>query len=187
MSIYQFTAQKPNGEQLSLENYAGKYLLIVNTASKCQFTSQFDELQKMYDRYQTDGFEIIGFPCNQFAEQEPGTSEEAESFCRINYGVKFQMFAKVNVNGEDAAPLFQYLKQTAPFQGFDPENIQAKLLKLVITEKHPEWLFGDSVKWNFTKFLIDRNGQVLKRYEPTYDMERMNWDIKFLTKFGKLQ
>lgn len=104
MTIFQFHAEKPNGDALSLTQYSGNVTLIVNTASKCQFTPQFDDLQRIYDRFQNEGFEILGFPCNQFADQEPGTSEEAASFCRLNYGVKFQIFSKVNVNGEDAAP-----------------------------------------------------------------------------------
>jgi len=180
MTIHQFHAEKPNGETLPLSQYAGNVILIVNTASKCQFTPQFDDLQRIYDRFQKAGFEILGFPSNQFAGQEPGSSEEAAAFCQINYGVKFRIFSKVNVNGEDAAPLFQYLKQQAPFQGFDSNNVQAKLLKLMVMDKHPEWLVGDSIKWNFTKFLIDRNGNVIKRYEPTDEMENIVEDIQKL-------
>ena len=180
MTIHQFYAEKPNGDPLPLSKYAGNVILIVNTASKCQFTPQFDDLQRIYDRFQKEGFEILGFPSNQFAGQEPGSSEEAASFCQINYGVKFRIFSKVNVNGEDASPLFQYLKQQAPFQGFDPNNIQAKLLRLMVMDKHPEWIVGDAIKWNFTKFLIDRQGNVIKRYEPTDDMENIVADIQSL-------
>lgn len=180
MSIYQFNATKPSGDVLELSRFSGKVLLIVNTASKCQFTVQFDDLQRIYDRYQGQDFEILGFPCNQFAEQEPGTGEEAEAFCRINYGVRFNMFSKINVNGEEADPLFQFLKQEAPFQGFDTDDIQAKLLKLKIMDTHPEWLVGDAIKWNFTKFLIDQNGHVLRRYEPTEDLETVDQDIQRL-------
>lgn len=180
MSIYQFEVEKPNGEMVSLEQYKGKVMLIVNTASKCQFTPQFADLQRMYERFKHRGLEILGFPCNQFAEQEPGTSEEAASFCQINYGVTFPMFAKVNVNGKDAAPLFKYLKQQAPFQGFDTDQIQAKLLKLMLAEKYPELLVGDDIKWNFTKFLIDQQGNVVKRFEPTDEMDSIAADIKRL-------
>lgn len=180
MLIYQFDVEKPNGEIISLEQYKGKVVLIVNTASKCQFTPQFGDLQRIYDRHKDRGLEILGFPCNQFAEQEPGTSEEAASFCQINYGVTFQMFAKVNVNGEDAAPLFKYLKQQAPFQGFDPDQVQARLLKMKISEKYPELLVGDSIKWNFTKFLIDQNGNVVRRFEPTEDIDNIEAEVKRL-------
>jgi glutathione peroxidase len=180
MSIYEFNATKTNGDVLTLSQFSGKALLIVNTASKCQFTSQFDDLQRIYDRYQDEDFEILGFPCNQFAEQEPGSGEEAAAFCRINYGVQFPIFSKINVNGEEADPLFRFLKQEAPFQGFNTDDIQAKLLKLMIMDKYPEWLVGDAIKWNFTKFLIDRDGQVLHRYEPTDDLEDVNLDIQRL-------
>ncbi|WP_027409852.1 glutathione peroxidase [Anoxybacteroides tepidamans] len=166
MSIYQFDVKKANGESISLSNYKGKTLLIVNTASQCRFTPQFQDLQKLYEKYQPNGLEILGFPCNQFGEQEPGSNEEAVSFCQLNYGVTFPIFAKMDVNGPHAHPLFQYLKQQAPFQGFDETNSMAKLLKLMILDKAPEWLAGDEIKWNFTKFLIDANDRVIRRYEP---------------------
>ncbi|GMB09160.1 glutathione peroxidase [Thermolongibacillus altinsuensis] len=166
MRVYDFIVEKANGEPISLEQYKGKVLLIVNTASKCTFTPQFDDLQKLYEKYHDRGFEILGFPCNQFGAQEPGSSEEAVGFCQRNYGVEFPIFAKVDVNGEEAHPLFTYLKKQAPFQGFDETNVNAKLLKLMISDKNPEWLVGDEIKWNFTKFLIDREGNVVKRYEP---------------------
>ena len=167
MTIYHFKAEKTNGETVSLEDYKGKVLLIVNTASKCTFTPQFEDLQTLYKNYQDAGFEILGFPCNQFGGQEPGSNEEASSFCQLNYGVTFPIFSKVTVNGEQEAPLFKFLKESAPFRGFDESNIHEKLLKLMITEKNPEWLVGDSIKWNFTKFLIDRDGHVVKRFEPS--------------------
>lgn len=166
MSIYDFSAVMPNGEQVSLSKFKGKVILIVNTASKCQFTPQYDDLQKLYERYEDAGLVILGFPCNQFAEQEPGTSEEAASFCKLNYGVKFPVFAKVDVNGKDAHPLFQYLKKEAPFKGFDDTDGKGKLLKLIVSEKAPQWLTGDDIKWNFTKFLVDHEGRVIERYEP---------------------
>lgn len=184
MTVYQFEIEKANGTKVSLEEYKNKVLLIVNTASKCKFTPQFDDLQKIYSEYHEKGLEILGFPCNQFGEQEPGTSEEAVSFCQINYGVKFPIFAKVEVNGDDAHPLFQYLKNEAPFKGFDENNIQAKLLKMMITERNPEWLVGNEIKWNFTKFLIDRQGKVLRRYEPTAEMGAIAKDIDKLLTFA---
>ncbi|MBP1157249.1 glutathione peroxidase [Paenibacillus sp. PvR098] len=160
-----------------MSNYKGKVLLIVNTASKCKFTPQFDDLQKLYEQYREYGFEILGFPCNQFGEQEPGSNEEAASYCQINYGVKFPVFSKIEVNGSQASPLFEYLKKEAPFQGFDESNINAKLLKMMISEKNPEWLVGDSIKWNFTKFLVNQEGEVLRRYEPSEEPADITNDI----------
>lgn len=180
MEIYQFEAARPNGQIVSLSDYRNKVLLIVNTASQCQFTPQFEDLQKLYDRFGSDRFEILGFPCNQFGEQEPGKSEEAESFCKLNYGVTFPIFAKVNVNGPDAHPLFKHLIKSQPFRGFDETNIQEKLLKLMIFEKAPALLVGDEIKWNFTKFLVDANGRVQKRYEPTDDFSGIAADIEQL-------
>lgn len=180
MEIYQFEGERANGQKVSLSEYRNKVLLIVNTASKCKFTPQFDDLQKLYDRFKGERFEILGFPCNQFGEQEPGSSEEAESFCKLNYGVSFPIFAKVDVNGPNAHPLFKYLVQCQPFRGFDETNFQEKLLKMMIFEKTPAWLTGDSIKWNFTKFLIDAEGRVRKRYEPTDEFSVIADDIEQL-------
>jgi len=180
MSVYGFEAQKPNGQAVSLSEYRNKVLLIVNTASKCKFTPQFDDLQKLYNQFKDSPFEILGFPCNQFGEQEPGTSEEAEAFCKINYGVTFPIFAKVDVNGEHAHPLFKYLVTQLPFRGFDETNFQEKLLKMMIFDKNPIWLTGDQIKWNFTKFLIDADGQPVKRYEPTDEFSVIAEDIRKL-------
>ncbi|GLH62775.1 glutathione peroxidase [Parageobacillus sp. G301] len=141
MSVYDFTVKTIRGEEQSLADYRGKVLLIVNTASKCGFTPQYKELQELYEQYRDRGFVVLGFPCNQFGHQEPGTEEEIEQFCQVNYGVTFPMFAKVDVNGENAHPLFQYLKEKAP------------------------GVFGTkAIKWNFTKFLVDRNGNVVARF-----------------------
>ncbi|GFN34099.1 glutathione peroxidase [Paenibacillus xylaniclasticus] len=178
MTIYDFTVRQSNGKRIPLYQYEGKPVLIMNTASKCKFTSQFSELQSLYDQYHEAGVEFLGFPCNQFGGQEPGSNEEAASFCQINYGVKFPMLAKVDVNGESAHPLFDYLKKAAPFKGFDESNINEKLLKLMITDMNPEWLHGDSIKWNFTKFLIDRQGQVVARFEPADDIDKIAASIE---------
>jgi glutathione peroxidase len=137
-------------------------------------------MQKLYDRYKEQGLQIIGFPCNQFAEQEPGSSEEAESFCQINYGVKFPMFSKMDVNGEAAHPLYDFLKKSGPFEGFDESDVQAKLLKLMVADKAPEWLHGDAIKWNFTKFLIDAEGHVVKRFEPVDSIDEIQANIEQL-------
>ncbi|MCR8634250.1 MULTISPECIES: glutathione peroxidase [Paenibacillus] len=184
MTIYDFNIVKTNGERMPLYHFKDKVVLIVNTASKCTFTPQFEDLQKLYDQYHALGVEIIGFPCNQFGEQEPGSNQEASSFCQINYGVKFPIAAKLEVNGEHAHPLFDYLKRAAPFQGFDEANFNAKLLKMMITEKSPEWLYGDSIKWNFTKFLIDQEGKVIRRFEPTDELDILKSSIDELLQTG---
>lgn len=141
MSIYQFSANTIDGQQVSLNDYQGKVLLIVNTASKCGFTPQFEGLEKLYQELHEQGLEILGFPCNQFGSQDPGTSGEIQEFCQLNYGVSFPMFEKIEVNGNDAHPLYRYLKGQA---------------KGVLGSK--------AIKWNFTKFLVDQNGKTLKRY-----------------------
>lgn len=143
MTVYRFSAKTITGEEISLREYEGQVLLIVNTASRCGFTPQYKELQQLYERFREQGFVVLGFPCNQFGNQEPGTEDEISRFCKINYGVTFPMFAKVNVNGTNAHPLFKYLK-----------------------EKAPGVLGSKAIKWNFTKFLIDRNGNVVARFAP---------------------
>lgn len=169
MSIYNFTANSITGKPVTLEEYKDKVVMIVNTASKCRFTTQYSDLQNLYSRYQKQGFEILGFPCNQFGEQEPGSNDDVQSFCQRNYGVSFPMFEKIDVRGSKAHPLFTYLTQQAPFTGFDETQIQAKLLHAFLREKFPEFLIDDSVKWNFTKFLIDRNGNIVSRFEPSVE------------------
>lgn len=156
MSIYKFTMRDSFGDDIPFSTYKGKVLLIVNTASKCGFTPQFQGLQALYDEYQTQGLEILGFPCNQFAGQDPGSSEEIRSFCQINYGVTFPIFEKINVNGKDAAPLYQYLK------------------------KQKRGALGSRIQWNFTKFLVDRQGNVVGRYAPDVKPEELKPDIEKL-------
>ncbi|MGE7779992.1 glutathione peroxidase [Peribacillus sp. NPDC097264] len=157
MSIYEFKVKKINGDVISLEEYKGKVLIIVNTASKCGFSPQYDDLQSLYVQYKEDGLEVLGFPCNQFLNQEPGDELEIDSYCKLNHGVTFPMFAKVNVNGKDAHPLFSY-----------------------ITENAPGMMGSKSIKWNFTKFLIDREGNIVNRYAPKTKPLEMEEDIKKL-------
>lgn len=140
--IYDFEVSSIDGEKIPMSKYKGNVLLIVNTASKCGFTSQFEGLQKLYEKYSHKGFTILGFPCNQFKDQEPGNAEEIKNFCSLNYDVTFPMFAKIDVNGKSADPLYKHLKSKA--KGFLSENI----------------------KWNFTKFLVDRDGNIVKRFSP---------------------
>lgn len=180
MSIYDFEVKSIDGRELSLAEFKGKVVIIVNTASKCGFTPQYEELQKLYDKYAKRGLEILGFPSNQFAAQEPGTNDEVRTFCKLNYGVTFPLFAKDDVRGENAQPLFNYLTAQAPFKGLDLNHPIGEKLQSVLKEQFPEFLEGDSIKWNFTKFLIDRQGNVAGRYEPTTSPLDMQKDIEKL-------
>ncbi len=158
MSIYDFKVQTMEGEWIDLSIYQGKVVLIVNTASNCGFTPQFAELEGLYQQFSKTDFEILGFPCNQFGHQDPGTNQEILEFCQIHYGVTFPMMAKVDVNGEKADPLFVYLR------------------------KETKSLLSDKIKWNFTKFLINKEGKVVKRYSPATTPKQMESDIKMLLK-----
>lgn len=153
-TIYDFKALTSNGKELDFDQFRGKVLLIVNTASKCGFTSQFAGLEELNQRYKDKGLVVIGFPCNQFASQDPGSDEEISNFCRINYGVTFQMMKKIDVNGKNADPIFQFLKDRS-------KNI-----------------FSDDIKWNFTKFLVASDGITVRRYAPTVKPNRMRKDIE---------
>lgn len=166
MTIYDFAVNNINGENIPLAKYKGKVLLIVNTASKCRFTTQFEDLQKLYERYSDKGLEILGFPCNQFLEQEPGTSKQIQSFCSLNYGVTFPLFEKVKVNGESAHPLYKFLIEMAPFKGLDTTKSSNRLFEAMVKEIYPEYSVGNAVRWNFTKFLVDQDGNVIDRFEP---------------------
>lgn len=166
MSIYDFKVNDIDGNEVSLDEYKGKVIIIVNTASKCGYTPQFQDLQSLYEKYENKGLVILGFPCNQFLGQEPGNNDEVKSFCLLNYGVTFPMFEKVDVRGLNAIPLFNFLTHQKPFEGFNLEKVQQKLLYSVISEKYPESLVDNSIKWNFTKFVIDRSGNIVNRFEP---------------------
>lgn len=180
MSVHSFKAKLSNGEEIGLDSYKGKVMLIVNTASKCGLTPQYEGLEKLYETYKDKGFTVLGFPCNQFGGQEPGTNEEISSFCSLNYQVEFPIFQKIDVNGENAHPLYQYLRKEAP----EDENLDKNsgLYKHLSTNA-PELLEGSNIKWNFTKFLIDKDGSVVERYAPTTTPEEIQNDIeKLLTK-----
>lgn len=165
MNIYDFKVKTIDGEDKNLSDYKGKALLIVNVASKCGFTKQYDGLEDLYKKYQDKGFEILGFPCNQFAEQEPGSSDEIKDFCRLNFGVTFPLFEKINVRGENAHPLYKYLSENATFKGFDETSESGKFLSDFLKKNFPDSLEGNSIKWNFTKFLIDKDGNLIERFE----------------------
>ena len=156
-SIYDFSAKTIDGDERKLDAYKGKTMLIVNVASKCGFTPQYKGLEEMYEKFRDKGLVVLGFPCDQFGHQEPGDAEEIREFCRLNYEVSFPLFAKIKVNGDDAEPLYQHLK--AEEKGF---------------------LGSEFIKWNFTKFLIDGQGRVVKRYAPTVTPESLTADIEAL-------
>lgn len=159
MSIYDIEVVKNNGDVTTLNEYSGKVLLIINSATGCGFTPQYDALQDMYEELKEKGFEILDFPCNQFANQAPGSDEEIASFCSGRYGITFPLFKKIDVNGENAHPLFTYLKSK---QGSKDKSFKVKMLsKFSKTSK------SDDIHWNFTKFLVNRNGEVIDRFEPT--------------------
>ncbi|MEK6263888.1 MAG: glutathione peroxidase [Clostridium sp.] len=172
MKIYDFKFKTIDGQDEALNQFENKVLLIVNTASKCGFTPQYKDLQKLYEKYNSKGFEILGFPSNQFAEQEPESNDDVKNFCEINFGVTFPLSEKIEVKGNDADPLFKYLTGESPFKGFNLDNPSDKRLHDILQSKFPENLVGDSIKWNFTKFLIDRQGNIVGRYEsPTEPMD----------------
>ncbi|GAB6169813.1 glutathione peroxidase [Clostridium carnis] len=158
MGFYKFSANNIDGKEVKMEKYKGKVILVVNTASKCGLTPQFKELEELYKEFKDKDFEILGFPCNQFKNQDPSSNEEINNFCQLNYGVTFTMFEKIDVNGSNAHPLYKFLKNEA------------------------KGLLSNEIKWNFTKFLIDSNGNVVKRYSPTTVPKKIKNDIEKLIK-----
>ncbi|MEG0153325.1 MAG: glutathione peroxidase [Cellulosilyticaceae bacterium] len=156
MKFYDFKVKRINGQEVKLEEFKGKVALVVNTASKCGLTPQFKELEEVYKEYKEEGLVILGFPCNQFAKQDSGSNKEISEFCQLNYGVTFDMFEKIEVNGADAHPLYKYLKKEA------------------------RGVLSSEIKWNFTKFLVDREGNVIKRYAPTVTPSKIKRDIEKL-------
>ncbi len=176
MNIYDFTVKAQNGGEVSLSEYKGKVLLVVNTATGCGFTPQYDELQDLYDEFKEKGFEILDFPCNQFGEQAPGDDEEIHSFCTGRFGITFPQFSKVDVYGELAIPLFQWLTENTKFEGFGMSPM-GMMLSGVVKKTDKDYKNNGKVKWNFTKFLIDRNGEIVARFEPT-DMKKLKEKIE---------
>ena len=170
-TIYDINVLTKKGEEVSLKQYEGKVLLIVNTASRCGFTPQYEALEAMYERLHEKGFEILDFPCNQFGQQAPGTDEEITQFCQLNYGTKFPQFKKIDVNGENQTALYAFLKSQKGFDGFDMEDKLGPLLDEMMTKADPNYKENPDIKWNFTKFLINRQGEVVARFEPTHNME----------------
>ena len=172
-SIYDFTVLDNKGNEVSLAQYKGKVMLIVNTATACGFTPQYNDLDSLYDTYGSQGLEILDFPCNQFGGQAPGTDEEIHEFCTLRFDTRFPRFKKIEVNGDNASPLFSYLKAQQSFAGFDPAHPLTKILHEMFSKADPDYANKPDIKWNFTKFLIDRKGNVVARFEPTATQETM--------------
>jgi glutathione peroxidase len=180
MNVYEFTVKNANDEEVSLKNYEGEVLLIINSATKCGFTLQYDELQDLYEKYQGQGFTILDFPCNQFRNQAPGTIEEIVTFCDTTFGITFPIFSKIDVNGESAHPLYKYLTSQKGFTGFNEEHNLTPVLKEILSDSDKNYENDPSIKWNFTKFLINRNGNVAYRFEPTEPLYIVEEKIKEL-------
>ncbi len=170
MNVYDFSAKTRKGEEVALSTFKGKVLLIVNTATGCGFTPQYKELQEIYDADHDKGLEILDFPCNQFHDQAPGTDEEIHTFCTGRFGITFPQYAKIDVLGENASPLFRWLSENTRFEGFG-KGPQAMLMAGVARSMDKDYKNNGNVKWNFTKFLINREGEIVGRFEPTASMD----------------
>ena len=180
-SVYDFKVMDDVCQEVSLADYQGKVLLIVNTATRCGFTPQYKELETMYEKYHEAGLEILDFPCNQFGEQAPGTIQEIHQFCMVNFDIRFPQFDKIDVNGANAHPLYVWLKSQKGFGGFDMDDQRGKFMDEMLRKRDAEYDKNADIKWNFTKFLVARDGRVVKRYEPTDKMADIEADIKMLT------
>ena len=178
-TIYQFSAESNSGDPVNFADYKGKVLLVVNTASKCGFTPQYDGLEALYQKYKDQGLVVIGFPCDQFGHQEPGSNEEIEEFCRLNHGVTFPLMAKSDVNGENANEVFKWLYSEKPFAGWG-ESEMGKAMDGMLSRNDPDYASNPDIKWNFTKFLIDRKGRVVARFEPVVTPEELESEIEAL-------
>ncbi|GMK42241.1 glutathione peroxidase [Paenibacillus sp. CCS19] len=180
MSIFDYPVNAIDGSPLDWSRFKNQVLLIVNTASKCGYSRQFAGLQQLYAGYQEQGFTVIGFPCNQFNGKEPGAPDEIHTYCQKNFGVSFPLSEKIKVRDSSAHPLFRYLTETAPFQGFDRSTQSGEWMHHFLQDQYPDILEGSGIKWNFTKFLIDRSGQVVRRYEPTIEPAAIEDDLRQL-------
>ena len=179
MGIYEYTVKDNKGSDVSLSTYKGKVLLVVNTATGCGFTPQYEGLENMYRKYKEQGFEILDFPCNQFGAQAPGSNEEIHTFCTNTYNTTFPQMKKADVNGENELPLYTYLKSQKGFEGFQ-DHPYKELLEKMFAANDPDWDKKPDIKWNFTKFVVDREGNVVARFEPTADMADVEACIRSL-------
>ena len=178
MNAYDFTVKAQDGTDVDLAQFKGKVLLIVNTATGCGFTPQYEELQKMYEELQEKGFEILDFPCNQFANQAPGDDQEIHDFCTGRFGITFPQYTKIDVLGENAIPLYKWLSENTTFQGFN--GAMKLILGPVVKRMDKDYKNNGNVKWNFTKFVIDRNGDIAARFEPTADIKNVKAKVEEL-------
>lgn len=169
MSVYDYYVETPKGDKMSLTDYKGKVMIIVNTATGCGFTPHYEPLENMYKQYHDNGLEIIDIPCNQFGGQAPGTDDEIHQFCTLHYNTEFPQMKKSDVNGENELPLYTYLKSVKGFEGF-PDGKLADIMRDMMSKMDPDYASKPDIKWNFTKFVVDRNGEVVARFEPTADM-----------------
>ena len=179
MSIYDLTVTAADGNEIPLSDYRGKVILIVNTATGCGFTPHYKDLEEIYEEYHDKGFEIIDVPCNQFAGQTPGTDEEIHEFCTLKYNTRFPQMKKSEVNGENAIPLFKYLKSQKGFEGFG-KGPAALAMSAMLKKIDKDYKNNPAIKWNFTKFLVDRSGKVVARFEPTADMKTVAKKVEAL-------
>ena len=177
MNAFDFVVKDRKGQDVSLSDYKGKVLLIVNTATGCGFTPQYEDLQKIYDEYKDQGLEILDFPCNQFANQAPGTDEEIHTFCKGRFGITFPQYGKIDVNGENAIPLYKWLTSNTKFDGFG-SGPKALMMSGVAKAQDKDYKKNGNIKWNFTKFLINREGEIIGRFEPTKDMKDVGKEIQ---------
>ncbi len=171
MNLYDFTVKTRKGADVALSDFSGKVVMVVNTATACGFTPQYKELQEIYDEFKDKGFEILDFPCNQFADQAPGTDDEIHTFCTGRFGITFPQYAKIDVNGENAIPLYHWLTETTTFEGF--KGPSALILNGVVKKMDKDFKNNGNIKWNFTKFLFDREGNCIARFEPTVSMDKV--------------
>ena len=173
MSFYDYSVTTPRGEEISMKDYAGKVVMVVNTATGCGFTPHYKDIEEMYEKYHDQGFEVIDVPCNQFKGQAPGTDEEIHEFCQLHYNTKFPQMKKSDVNGENAIPLFKYLKSQKGFEG-SGKNPAGLLMSGLLKTIDKDYKNNSEIKWNFTKFIVDREGNVVARFEPTADMKKVD-------------
>ena len=178
--FYDIEAEDVMCDVHKMKEYKGKVVLIVNTATQCGFTPQYDDLQNIYEKYQQEGLEILDFPCNQFGNQAPESNEDIVSFCDAKFGITFKHYAKIDVNGENEHPLYTFLKAQKGFAGFDEDNPLTPMLNSMLQRKTPDYKSTPDIKWNFTKFLINREGEVVARFEPTTDMDKVEKKIREL-------
>ena len=179
-TVYDFAVKDRKGGEVSLREYANEVILIVNTATKCGFTPQYEELEAIYEKYHAKGFTILDFPCNQFGQQAPGTDESIHEFCKLTYGTEFPRFKKIKVNGDDAEPLYKYLKEQKGFAGWDPNHKLTPILEEMLSKEDPDYKDKADIKWNFTQFLVNKLGLVVARFEPTESLENVSKKIEEL-------